>query len=130
MVSNLKGLKTKLHFRSEIYPISSKTDFRAFEKVQFWTEIDTFSAEMLSQSACAMFEMKSGDVITDGDFKIEISSPGSVRDQILDSNRFWVLPQLYFAELKWAEIETIISSGLRLLNCHPTTYTKEPRTDR
>ena len=57
---------------------------------------------MLSQWAWAMFEMKSGDVITDGDFKIEISSPGSVRDQILDSNRFWVLPQL-FAELKWAE---------------------------
>ena len=61
-----------------------------------------FSAKMLSQWAWAMFEMKCGDVITDGDFKIEISSPGSVRDQILDSNRFWVLPQL-FAELKWAE---------------------------
>ena len=100
--------------------------FELWKRCDFRTEIDTFSSKMLSQWALAMLEMKSGDVITDGDFKIEISSPGSVRDQILDSNRFWVLPQLYNS-LSWngPKIETIISSGLRLLNCHPSTYTKD-----
>ena len=99
--------------------------FELWKRCDFRTEIDTFSSKMLSQWALAMFEMKSGDVITDGDFKIEISSPGSVRDQILDSNRFWVLPQLYSLSWNGPKIETIISSGLRLLNCHPSTYTKD-----